>query len=336
VTLSCNWVVADRRGDIGYQQSGRLPRRSHSGLHPVPGWDESCRWRGIVEPEELFRTVNPPEGFLATANNEINPPGGPLVCNLPMGPYRVGRISDLLHGRDGLTVEDMKKIQLDLVSAHAERLMGLIRPHLPVSPAGELLRGWDLRYDVDSKGATLFEDVYCALLRRVFGQGLLGEEAWDALGRRTGLLDVYYNFFDDALMEGGAEWYGEEGRDQVVAGVVEEVLDGVDPAAVERWGEVRSVVMTNVFFAGKLPRFLGFDYGPIELPGGRGTVVQGGVFKAHGRLTTFFPSARFITDLGRDEAETVLAGGPSARRLSGYYRTDIERWLTGRYKTLKA
>jgi len=289
-----------------------------------------------VDPTQLHSVLNPPEGFLATANDEINPPGGPLVSNLPMGPYRVGRIKALLRGRSGLTVEDMKKIQLNLISGHAERLMELIRPHLPASPAGELLRGWSLSYDVGSRGATLFEEVYGALLGKVFGEGLLGEEAWQVLSDRTGLLDDYYHFFDDALMAGGAEWYGDEGREAVVAAVVEKCLAGVDPAAVKPWGEVHQVMMTNVFFAGKLPRFFGFDHGPVELPGGRGTIVQGGIFESHGRLTTFFPSARFITDLGCDEAETVLAGGPSARRFSGYYRTDIERWLAGRYKTLKA
>ena len=76
----------------------------------------------------------------------------------------------------------------------------------------------------------------------------------------------------------------------------------------------------------------GADCGP---GGGRATVVQGGLFTAHGRLTTFAPSWRFITDLGSDSVDTVLAGGPSGRRFSRWYTTDVERWLKRRYKRIR-
>ena len=44
VTISCNWLLADRHGSIAYQQSGLLPARRHSGLYPVPGWREDLAW----------------------------------------------------------------------------------------------------------------------------------------------------------------------------------------------------------------------------------------------------------------------------------------------------
>jgi len=93
-------------------------------------------------------------------------------------------------------------------------------------------------------------------------------------------------------------------------------------------------MMTNIFFDGALPRWLGFDRGPFELPGNRATVVQGGIFSAHGRRTTFTPSWRYVTDLGEDQAATALAGGPSGRRFSRWYATDVQRWLEGGYKTI--
>ena len=93
-------------------------------------------------------------------------------------------------------------------------------------------------------------------------------------------------------------------------------------------------MMTNIFFAGKLPAWLGFDRGPIELEGNRSTVVQGGVFTVHGRLTTFAPSWRMVTDLAKDEILTALPGGPSGRRFSRYYCNDLQRWVDGEYKTL--
>jgi penicillin amidase len=93
--------------------------------------------------------------------------------------------------------------------------------------------------------------------------------------------------------------------------------------------------MKNLLLGGQLPGFLGFDRGPFGLPGSNSTIVQGALFRAYGRDTSFAPSWRFITDLGTDEARTVLAGGPSARRFSRFYATDVERWLSHRYKRLR-
>jgi len=336
VGISGNWLLADRDGNIGYQQSGQLPDRRHSGLHPVPAWDAKFHWRGLVPSDQLHAVLNPEEGFLATANDEHNPLNGPLAINLPMGAYRAERIRALLSECSSCTLDDMKRIQNDLYSLHAERFMALLRPHLPDTFAGRLLAGWDLRYDCASRAATLFEKVYHALLREVFGNGLFGLEAWDGMVSSTAVLADYYHLFDNVLLGDDPSWFGEEGRDRLVERVLRDVLEEVDFAALTPWGRRQQTMMTNIFFNGALPRWFGFDHGPVELPGNRATVVQGGIFIAHDRRTTFTPSWRYVTDLGADTADTSLAGGPSGRRFSRWYTTDIERWLEGRYKTLTA
>ena len=336
VVISCNWLLADRDGNIGYQQSGLLPDRRHSGLHPVPAWNELSRWRGVVSADQLHSLLNPLEGFLATANNDLNPESGLLAINLPMGSYRVDRIRALLSEREICTVEDMQRIQNDLFSLQAERFMSVLRPLLPETFAGRLLAGWDCCYDCQSRGATLFETVYHAILREVFGKGFLGEEVWDSMVSSTAIVADYYHLFDDALLGDDPSWFGDEDRTRVFKRVLEEVLTEVDLEAISPWGRLQHIMMKNVFFDGRLPRWTGFDHGPIELPGNRATVVQGGIFKAHNRQTTFTPSWRFITDLGEDRALTALAGGPSGRRFSRWYKTDINRWLNGDYKILSA
>ena len=99
-------------------------------------------------------------------------------------------------------------------------------------------------------------------------------------------------------------------------------------------------MLHNILFAGKGPRLLvrllGVDRGPISLQGNRATIVQGAIYRSHGRLTTFAPSYRYIADLHTDEAHTALAGGPSGRILSKWYAADLSRWLRWQYKTLSA
>jgi penicillin amidase len=41
-----------------------------------------------------------------------------------------------------------------------------------------------------------------------------------------------------------------------------------------------------------------------------------------------------VAELGVDEAWTNLPGGPSESRVSGYYKNDIPRWRSGKYKRL--
>jgi penicillin amidase len=335
ITISCNWLVADRDGSIGYQQSGRLPVRAHSGLHPVAAAEFANRWHGWVEPERLLSIVDPAEGFLATANNELNAPGGPPAVNLPMGSYRFERIRAVLSTLDRATVEDLERLQQDVHSLHAERFMAVLGPLLPDLPAADLLRDWDLSYGLDSRGATVFEQVYHAILARVFGDGLFGGDAWRTIVEETTILTDYYHLFDNAILGGDESWFGGERREAALREVLERTLAAIDPASVPRWGATRRVMLTDIFFGGKLPRWLGFDHGPIELAGNRATVVQGGIFTAHGRRTTFAPSWRMVTDLGRDEAHTALAGGPTGSRFSRHRLADLGRWLRGEYKVLR-
>ncbi len=334
VTISCNWILADRDGHIAYQQSGRAPRRAHSGLYPVPGWDERLAWRGQVPSDELRATSDPAAGFLATANDDLNPEGGPLLINLPMGPYRADRIREVLAATPAASPADMKTLQLDLYSLQAERMLAGWRPLLPDTIAGRLLARWDLRYDADSRGATLFEEVYHAVLARVFGDGLFGRTAWESIRDTTTILADYYGVFDRVLLGTDPRWWGPAGREAVLREVLSEVLGELDPGRVAPWARRQRVMMSNVLLGGRLPRWLGFDRGPVPIAGSRATVVQGAVFEAHDRVTSIAPSWRFVTDLAGDAAHTALPGGPSGRRFSRHYTTGIQDWIEGRYKTL--
>jgi len=92
--------------------------------------------------------------------------------------------------------------------------------------------------------------------------------------------------------------------------------------------------MAHLLFGGKLPKFLGFDKGPIPGRGSRATVYQGQIYNSAGRVTTFFPSFRIISDLAETRCHTNLAGGPSDRRFSKWYVSDLDNWINGKYKVV--
>ena len=97
--------------------------------------------------------------------------------------------------------------------------------------------------------------------------------------------------------------------------------------------------MPNMFFGGKLGavgKFLGIDYGPVSLAGGRSTINQGQQWvEPDGRVGSFAPSWRFVTDVGSNVVDSVLPGGISGRWASGLYTSQIKMWLDNQYKKLK-
>ncbi len=321
-----SWVLADRAGSIGFQMSGLMPRRRAgvSGLVPLPGWDPANDWSGFVAPEELPRCLNPEDGFFVTANHDLNPWGRAKPLNMPMGPWRAGRIRELLAAGRGLTVDDMGRMQNDVLSPHAQAFMRVLSPLLPDTPQARALREWDFRYDADSRGAFLFECVYAAIRRGVFGR------AGQFLQSETGVFADFYHNFDRVLLSERSAWF-DGPRDEIYRRAAAEAL-AVAPRA---WGESQRVTLTHILFGGRLPRFLGFDRGPIALKGGRATIHQGQVYRSGGRVTSFAPGYRFVTDFGEEGAHTILCGGPSDRRFSGRYCSELDDWVAGRTKRLR-
>jgi penicillin G amidase len=324
-----NWIMADTNGNIGYQMSGRVPKKVNggSGLLPYMGWKQEQDWQGFEDTRHHPRVINPPEGFIVTANQDLNHFGIIKPIKLPMPVYRSNRIADLIREGRALTVEDMKIMHYDLYSLQAAAFMDLIRPQLPDTENGEILKNWDCRYDADSFGATLFERIYSVCVHLVFGETGFGTAVMDHIISETPLFAFLHGFFDDLLLNESPAWFSARSRENVLKEAIRQGLE--DPPVP--YGRTRHVRINNLFFGGRLPNFLGFDYGPHELIGSRATIPQTQIFKAMGQPATFAPSYRMITDLCENILHTNLAGGPSERRFSKYYTKGLEEWTTGRY-----
>jgi penicillin amidase len=336
---SWNWVLADRAGSIGYQMSGRVPLRRDgvSGLVPLPGWDAANDWRGFAPPEDLPRALNPPEGFLVTANHDLNALGRVRALNLPMAAYRAERLQALLRGRDRFTVEDMQALQLDLFSPQAERFRAVLQPCLKAAAArgqhnAQILLGWDLRYDTASHGAFLFEQFYRELILEVFGaEENFGPEVMRYLLDETVLFIGFFGNFDRILLSEKSTWFGARSQ----AALFERAWNRVSRVSPKPYGRHRRVTLEHLMLGGRLPRWLGFDRGPIELPGSRATVNQVQVLRAGRRRTCIAPSLRAVSDLATDALHVSQPGGTSDRRFSPWYDNGTAAWLAGRYRVLQ-
>ena len=328
-----NWIAADTGGDIGYQLSGLYPRKAEntSGLLPYLGWDPSQDWQGMIDPARYPRVLNPEQGYVVTANQDLNHLGEVAPMTLPMSSYRTDRISEMLDRGESLTVEDMQKMHYDLYSRQAEAFMEIITPLLPDSENGNILRDWDLRYDAASLGATLFEQVYRELLLLVFGENGMGVDVVEYMMDETAMFAMLHGNFDQVLLKETSSWFADQPREEVYRRAIER---GLARPSVP-YGQTCKIYLPNMFFGGQLPKIFGFDFGPYEHIGCRATIPQSQIFKTMGRSSTFAATYRMITDMDNDEFLNNLPGGPSDRRFSKYYRTGFEEWMNGRYHLYK-
>lgn len=253
------------------------------------------------------------------------------VNNLSMAPYRAQRITELLAERDDHTVDSMMKMHYDLYSKQAEQFITLLKPLLPDNEKGRLLQEWDLRYVSGSRAAALFENIYREIGKIVFGELNFGADILEYLVTETILFHDYYWNFDRVILNEESVWLKGKKRQEILVQAVERGL----AAETEPYGLDRKIILKNLFFGGRLPKFLGFDYGPVELIGGRATISISQIFKSGGREATFSPTYRFITDFQENMIHSVLAGGPSDRRFSRWYTSGIKDWLAGNYRVLK-
>tara|TARA_R110000868_G_scaffold154736_2_gene380947 strand:+ start:6819 stop:9032 length:2214 start_codon:yes stop_codon:yes gene_type:complete len=340
VAISCNWLASDSLGQILYQQSGRAPLRSGSGLVPLEAWLKPNLWQGLVDPRDLETVRNPSEGYLCSANNMIENTGPHQVLNLPMGPYRHDRIRDVLSGLSQIDPQQMMTLQNDLYSLQAELFLAVFEGEFPQTPLGRSLSQWDRCYNLESVEATLFENFYRNLLVEVFGDNFFGKDSLIFLQNETSTITDYYYLFDQILLSDDEEtlelWFGGANKRKDIFHIcLSRTLSQSNSYQLLPWGETNTISMDHLFFQGKLPKFLGFDQAKLGLPGGRATVVQGAVYKAHGRASSFAPSWRMIADMSDDKIYTVLAGGVSDRRFHSSYKSEISNWLAGRYKTIQ-
>jgi penicillin amidase len=169
-----NMVWAGRDGTIGWQAVGIAPiRPNFSGLVPVPG-DGRYEWAGYLPIKAKPHVVNPPQGFWATANNDLIPRDYPYRDAVGYDwsdPYRWARISEWLGSNRRESMADMMHLQTDELSIPARQLVPLLKdlemPDARTERARQLLLNWDYVMAKTSTAAGLYAAWEGQLRRRV-------------------------------------------------------------------------------------------------------------------------------------------------------------------------
>jgi len=344
-----NLVFADVENHIGYQFVGRAPIRSPGcGIRPVPGWTGAYDWKGFVPFAELPALADPPEGFIATANTQIHADDYPYVLpGVYASPFRVRRIRQMLKGRDGLTMEDMRRMQADVYVLHAEPLRPALLAVLDSVArtwtaeeyaALELLRAWDGFAEVDSPGAAIWEVTYNNWMRRVFQARLSPELTKDAM---TKFLGEFHWALPDRLCQGDdLGWFTGTTREAALIAAFTEAVAWltaqIGPYLAEwEWGAVHTVTFTHPITQGAKPLARLLNVGPIPVGGDCNTLNCQYWTLADPFAVISGASYRLLVDLSDPSKDTHSLAcntvGESGNARSKHYRDQAMPWSRVRY-----
>ncbi len=336
-----NFVVGDRRGNIGWTIAGQIPVRSDFDAMIPADWSREDGWVGWLHPDDYPRVVNPANGRIWTANARVA--DAEALEIIGDGGYDLGararQIRDSLFAADQFSPIDMLAIQYDDRALFLTRWRDVIldlltdtrvagRPEL--AEYRELVRDWIPRAVPESVGYRLVRAFRLEVQSRVFHaltapvraangaafEPILSNQfeavLWQLLAERPPhLLPGAYASWDELLLDAidtNIAWFGEhyEGR-----------------LAERSWGEVNTASIRH-----PLSRALPVLSPWLDMPA---EPLNGDVDLPKAQGPAFGASQRFSVSPG-DEANGLMhmPTGQSGHPLSAFYRKGHDDWVHGR------
>ena len=348
-----NVIYADTAGHIGYVMGGRVPLRGSTDparartppMLPVPGWTRDWDWVGWLPFDLHPRVLDPPDGYIGSANNRQDTSAIARLVTTDWGPpWRALRIREMIRGGGarvprpgsggGLVQPEVPparafdaaallRMQLDVVDARAERYRGraIEAAHAAgLKQAEAALRAWDGAARADSHAAALFE-CWLLELRRLEAVSLYGGAPGyypSATGDRT-------------LEERRLPWDPDPAAYTKLAARALRAADRL--ARGKTWGDLNRLRIAHAL--GSVPvlaRLLDLNLESAPRGGSPATVNASDYTGWRIPVTTAAgPSQRHVVDLGDIDGAGgfVLPGGESGLPFDPHYRDMLPLWRDG-------
>lgn len=338
-----NFVFAAKDGTIAYRVNGKIPiRKKGNSVLPVPGWNDEYEWTGYIPWEELPTIVNPQEGFITDAGNLIKNQSYPYHINSTgIQAYQSARIQEVLQQKNTLTVEDMKKLQMDQMNLKARSLVPVFLQHIKEDElttkekeAISLLKKWDFTDDRNLGAPLLFHT-----WMQEIGNVLFEKDISENMQR---LFEEKEQVIDELLREAHngqpGPWIQEQGGlDKVLKKSLSKAVQSImerQGASVKdwKWGDFHRLVFVHPLSHINPYNYLFNLETPIPV-GGSSVTVQSLSFNDEG-LSYRGVSSRFAIDLNDiTTGYHIVAPGQSGHIQSEWYHDQMKDWVTGTYHT---
>jgi penicillin amidase len=344
-----NVMYGDVDGNIAWWAVAKLPIRpahvnSKLFLNGASGNDE---YLGFYPFEKNPQSINPPWGYVYSSNNQPDTVDGVLYAGYYYPRARAGRVNALLSEDKKWTIEDVKKVNLDVVGEPQRELAKTIGAILQLSTQSEHavlskhLLSWDGNHSREDIAPPIFYNMLSQIMFLTM-KDELGETAFKTL-METSLPKSTY---DKLISNGSSPWWDNlktkdvvETRSQIIEQAATNTLAilkstmGNDETAW-KWSKVHTLTHNHPLGTVKpLDKF--FSVGPFDVEGGQ-EVINNLTFSLD--TTGYFPvsvgpALRKITDFSSIEnGETILPTGQSGNVMSPHYDDQALMFATGKFR----
>jgi penicillin amidase len=347
-----NVMYADTDGNIAWWAAAKLPVRpahvqSKLFLDGASGNDE---YQGYYAFDKNPQAINPPWGFVYSANNQPDSVDGILYPGYYYPKSRAGRIAELLAVDKKFSSEDMKTLQLDIVSHMQAETAHLIADALNAySNDAELgvlvqaLKTWNGEHTKTSIAPSVFYNMLSQITYRSM-QDEIGVTALKSLHGTSVPKNSYHTFIANA----SSPWWDDvrtkdkkESREEILVESATETIRLLKKICGHKpehwtWNKLHTLTHPHAFKDVKpLDKF--FNVGPFEVDGGN-EVLNNLLFSID--TTGYFPvmggpALRKVTDFANmEQGETVSPTGQSGNVMSAHYKDQADMFATGKYRKM--
>ncbi|RJP54536.1 MAG: penicillin acylase family protein [Anaerolineaceae bacterium] len=348
-----NLLYADVEGNIGYQMPGDVPiRKNGDGTLPVPGWTDDYEWTGFIPFEEQPYALNPEEGYIVTANNQVNPWDYPYLITKDWDyGYRAQRIVEMIEGAPGkIDKAYIQSMHSDSTDLGAQALLPVwdeidfkaATPNQAI--ALDMMQNWDFKAASDSQAAAIYQWFWWNLLQNTLNDEL--PERMQKNGGRAGGspdFEVMRNLVkspDDPFWDDKTTTSVVETRNDIYAVSLVETVEqlekehGKDPAKWPRWGELHTATFRNGTLGESGVSLIEdlFNRGAFETGGGKSIVNATGWDVGVSFEVDWLPSMRMIVDFSNlNDSLTVHTTGQSGHAYHPHYIDMAPLWADVKY-----
>ena len=354
-----NILYMDGADNIGYLGAGDIPVRGEGkGQYPLPGWEETAQWQGMIPKSLMPEEFNPARGFIVSANNNMLPNDYPYFVSSDWAPdARARRINQLIASKISakqlLTQEDQLLFQQDVLDLEALKLL----PHLllqttqsdELSEAMGYLREWDGFAGKNSIAASIYFMWLPQIKRQVF------EDELHAFHLQRNLDDGIDTLLDAisndklilALSDPEERWCDDlstkvrENCEDIKRASLNVAIDELQKYFGSDlnhwfWGKLQNVYLSHQPFSQVKGLSTMFER-RFPSGGSPNTVnaVDGRFDLNEGYLATFGTSLRQVIQIGDNQVHHLYmnSGGQSGNATSVNFDDAIELFSEGRYFT---
>lgn len=340
-----NVMYGDSSGNIAWWASAKLPKRRDERTSKT-FYDGSI---GLDDPDSSYtfsenpHAINPPWGYVRTANNQPDSVNGVVYSGYYLPDDRAERITELLESKAQFSVEDMKAMTGDIQSKTFMSIKGILLHAIKDTEESALLSSlikWKCNMDAEDYRPLIYQKWLYEIL-----EATMKDEMGDSLWLTYQETHTYKVAIENLVKNADSKWWDnittdeKESRADIIRSAFEKSLSDLrtqwgDDFTKWRWSEAHQV--THNHFMGSQLSFL--NVGPFSSAGGNEVLNNMGYTYTGEQLqpVLFGPSTRRIIDFSdvRNNSWSILPTGQSGNIFSPYYEDQAQMFINGEFRKM--